>query len=244
MRGAVASCGGGLLLAVSGLAQAAPRIDGAVVSDERRRGISWSDGRASAQAGLGLAAGDFRLDASATALRNSPRHRGADAGVDLSGGWRQREGGAVRVDAAVIAHLFAGGAGRLNYVELQAGGNALVGPVSVDLSVTYAPPQRSAIGGDNLYLAARARLAVIGTPFGVVAGVGRSSGHTDDPVAATRLRPGGTYYDWQLGVEHIRGPIGVSVSYVGNDIARRTVPDMAAARHAGDAVVARIALTL
>lgn len=213
-------------------------------SDERRRGLSWSDGRATAGARLSVDAGPaLRLEGTATALRGSRRHGGADAGFDLAGSWRGGSG-PFRLDGAVLAHLFAGGTGRLGYAEAQAGLGTTLGPVDLDLSATYAPSQR-AIGGDNLYLAAGLRAAVIGTPFTLVGGVGRSSGggRNGDRENAVRLRPDGSYVDWRLGIQHARGPLEASLLYVGNNIGR--VPESRfAGTGRGDTLLVRLALTL
>ncbi|WP_204283871.1 TorF family putative porin, partial [Klebsiella pneumoniae] len=65
----------------------------------------------------------------------------------------------------------------------------------------YAPSQ-SAIGGDNLYLFASANAGIPATPLSASATLGHSTGSTDDPVRAARLRPLGDYTDWRLGMEY------------------------------------------
>ncbi|MET0271025.1 MAG: TorF family putative porin [Sphingomonas sp.] len=210
------------------------------LTDDRRRGLSWSEGRAAARIGAGVTPlAGVRLDAAVASLRGSRRHGGADAGVDLSATVR-RDMGAVQIDAGVVAHVFAGGRGPLDYAEVQAGARTLIGPLDLDAYAAYAPAQR-AIGGDNLYLGLRGRVAVVGTPYTLVAGIGRSSGDADDRVRAARLRPGGAYLDWQIGAEHVRGRLALGIFYTGTDIG---AAERGPARHAGDAVTGRLTLTL
>ena len=171
-----------------------------IASDERRRGLSWSQSRAAARAALSIEPTTaLRIDGAVTTLRGSRRHRGADAVVDLGAGWQNRSG-PVRVDAGAVAHLFAGGAGRLDYAEVQAGLGSTIGPADFAVSASYAPRQ-SAIGGEALYLTADARIAVVGTPFSIIGGLGRSSGAVRDPIRSARLRPESRYIHWRLGVE-------------------------------------------
>lgn len=225
-------------------AAAAETVTIDAVSDERRRGLSWSGSRASTTAAVTLdPAANIRLDGGMTALRGARRHGGADAVVDLGASLRHRTG-AFRLDLGALAHVFAGGAGRLNYAEAQAGAGTTLGPFDVDFSATYAPPQ-AAIGGDALYLAAGARVAILGSPFSLAGGIGHSSGHArrGDPAHAARLRPAGDYADWRLGIEHRRGPLALSLAYVGNTISKSSA-DRFTDRGRNDALVAKVALML
>lgn len=231
-----------LSIPVAGRAAAAVDVD--LLTEERRRGLGWSDGNASLRGAIGIRpAPAIRLDARATALRGGARHGGADAVFDVSAAWLH-DAGAVRFDAGGVAHLFAGGAGRLDYLELQGGAQTLVGPLDIDLSASYAPRQR-AIGGDMLHMRAGARLAVIGSPFTLSASIGRTSGATTDPLRAARLRPDDRYVDWQAGVEHVRERVTLGLVYGGTDIGRRGAPATAAfRRHTGDTVIGRVTIRL
>jgi hypothetical protein len=212
-------------------------------TDERRRGLSWTDGKAAASAQVTAQLPLTGLDASArvTTLRGADRHGGADAVVDLEGGYGF-DLGLVRLEARGIGHVFTGGTDDLNYGELGLGGGVLFGPLQVDLFGRYAPPQ-DAIGGDNLYLGARASAGIPTTAFTVRAGVGRSSGSVDDPVRAARLRPDGGYTDWMLGVTRVSGGLSLSLDYTGTDVERFATPSpFAELRHAGDRLTARAAI--
>ena len=98
-----ASCG----LIAPALAQDAGSVTLEVMSEEERRGLSWSEGRAALAGDIRVSRG--RLDASArvVTLRNSVRHGDADAVVDLSVGtdW---DLGAVRIRTDATGHAFAG----------------------------------------------------------------------------------------------------------------------------------------
>ncbi|MFD2427598.1 TorF family putative porin [Sphingobium scionense] len=157
-----------------------------VASDERRRGLSWSDGDPVLRGSLSVpVAQGLSLDGAATSLWGSDRHGGADAVIDLGpsyvhqlGGWR------LSLDARY--HLFPG-ADHQGYGEFGAGAGFLIGPASIDIGAQYAPRQ-SAIGGDNLYLSSAASFAIPGTPLTASARVGHSSGSDRDPLASQRLR--------------------------------------------------------
>lgn len=225
-------------------ASAAAQVSAGVeaTTDDRRRGLSWSDGEAAigGHAALRLPAG-FDLGVRAMSTRGDPRHGGADAAVDVTGGVTRDIGGGFRLDAFVAGHLFAGAAGQMDYVEGGVGASYALGPAEVGVDARYAPAQQ-AIGGDNLWLGARARVGVPATPFTLLGSVGHSSGSVDDPARAARLRPGGDYADWSLGVDHITGPLTIGVAYTGTDIGRAVASPFANARHAGDKVTARVAV--
>ncbi|KQN25186.1 hypothetical protein ASE86_02700 [Sphingomonas sp. Leaf33] len=222
------------------LAQSKPAIGAEATTHEVRRGLNWSGGRAALSADIAVddLAG-FDLLGRVVTTRESPRHAGADAVADLELG-RGFDIGAVRLRASVTGHLFAGAAIDADYYELGATGSYTLGPVTLDAGAKYAPEQ-SSIGGDNLYLFANASGAIIGTPLTANAGIGRSTGQTDDPVRAGRLRPAGDYTDWRLGLSYGLSKVTLSLDYVGTNIDdRRTVSPFADPDHIGDRVVGRV----
>lgn len=219
-----------------------PEVSVGVSSDDRRRGLSWSGGKAALDAAVYVPLGNaFTIGAEAMTLRGSRRHGGADAGVDLSAGYR-RDSGPWQLTAGAVGHVFPG-EGRLDYVEVEAGAGYLIGPAQLGLHVSYVPSQ-NAIGGDNLYLGAGADVAVPGTPFTLIGGIGRSSGSVDNAVRAMRLRPGGTYWDYRLGVEHVRGPLAAGLRYTDTSIDRGAVAGPYVDRHHGARVAAYLRLSL
>ncbi|PTD16957.1 TorF family putative porin [Sphingomonas fennica] len=223
---------------------AGPQFSAEIVTDQRRRGLSWSDGKAAAEATLRLPLGD-RLEAGAAigTLRGSNRHGGADAGLDLDLGYRH-DAGPWRLTATVIGHIFPG-EGRLDYVEVEAGAGLLIGPAQFDMLAAYAPSQ-AAIGGDNLHLAARGLVALPGTPFTLTAGIGRSSGDVTRPDRALRLRPSGSYWDYRFGVDHVSGPITLGLAFTTTSIDRpaASTPTRYLDRHTGSKLLARARLSL
>lgn len=190
-------------LAARAQAVAKPGFGVEATLDERRRGLSWSDGRPtlSATGYLPIAAG-FDMSAGATGLRGSARHDGADLGIDLAARFRH-DPGPWRLSGGVIGHVFAGASG-LSYAEGDLQFGYLIGAATLALGASYAPRQH-AIGGDNLYLSADADLAFPGSPWRLRGGVGHSSGTVSHTARAERLRPGGAYWDYRLSVEHIQG---------------------------------------
>lgn len=224
-------------------AQVTPHASVEATTDERRRGISWSDGGGAlaASARLDLSNG-FDIGVRVLTTRGDPRHGGADAVFEPTLGYSQLVGG-FRLDAFATGHVFTNGDGPLDYYEGGASANYTLGPAQAGVEARYAPSQ-DAIGGSNLYLALRGRIGVPLTPFSFTASAGRSSGAVGDSVRAARLRPGGTYYDWSFGVQHATGPLVLTVEYTGTDIDdTRAVSPFAARNNAGDRIAARAALS-
>ncbi|MEG8223206.1 hypothetical protein OSJ57_21740 [Sphingomonas sp. HH69] len=205
-------------------------------SDERRRGLSWSDGDPVLRGTLSVpVTSGLSLDGAATTLWGSARHGGADAAIDIGPSWSQQIGG-WRLTAQGRYHLFPGASDQ-GYGEVGAQAGFLIGPASVDIAAHYAPRQ-SAIGGDNLYVSAAAAVAVPGTPFTVSGHVGRSSGKVRDPLAAARLRPDGSYWDHGVALDWYRGQWFAGIRYAGSSI------DGTARTHAGDRLIARVGFSL
>lgn len=229
-----------MLLASTGVAHAQP-VDAWIdlQSDDRRRGLSWSGGRAALSAGAGVSIGPaLRFDASVATARSSDRHGGADAAIDMSLGY-SRYLGPIRWDAVVIGHAFPGATDAPGWIEVGTSAGLAYGPVTLDVSGRYAPAQ-SAIGGDNLYVGAELRAGIPATPFSVRAAGGRSTGSVDDAIRAARLRPSGAYWNWLVGVERVSGPFSVALDYVGTDIGREQASPFAETADARDMVVARV----
>jgi len=239
---------GPLLLVAAALAaaplraQQRPAFGAEAATQEVRRGLGWSGGRAAVSADAGLPLGPVRATARVASLRGSPRHLGADAVADLGleASWRL---GGVTARVRGVSHLFAGATGRADYHELGAGFGYLIGPLQLDADAAWAPSQ-SAVGGDNLYLSAGASAGVPGTPVTLLAGIGRSTGDDDDP-RSNRLRPGGDYTDWRLGAEYALGRVVLGLDYIGTDVSRRALlPPVADPGRTGDRLVARVRLFL
>ena len=200
------------------LAQYADPLSATVeaASDERRRGLSWSDGEPVTRGAItAQATSELSFDAAATSLWGSERHGGADAVVDV-GTTYARQLGAWRLSARGVYHLFPGASGR-GYGELGAGAAFLIGPATIDLNANYAPKQGS-IGGDNLYLSASAAAGIPGTPLTVSAHIGRSSGDVRDSEKAARLRPDGTYWDHGISIDYLQPRWFAGLRYANSSI--------------------------
>ena len=225
------------------LAQRSVQVGAEVTNDEVRRGLSWSGGRASASADALVAIGPVEASARIAATRGSARYSDADGVADLvlGTGW---DLGAIRLRTTATGHLFTGVRSTINYVEFGSSATFALGPAQVSGGAIYAPSQ-DAIGGDNLYLHAGFDSGLPGTPFTAIAGIGHSSGDTDDPVRARRLRPVDSYTDWRLGVEYRQGRLTLGLSYIGTDVDRNAaISPFADARHAGDKIVGRARIDL
>nr|WP_275588816.1 TorF family putative porin [Croceicoccus hydrothermalis] len=211
------AAGGALAISPAAHAQTGPTIEAGVTTDERVRGLSWSDGQTAAHVYGSLpVTTNIAVGAEATTLRGSDRHGGAEIGVDLNASYGGRIGLA-NYYAMAIGHVFPGGDGEQDYAEAQAGIGGTLGPASLTLLASYAPPQ-DAIGGSNFYRRLEGRFGFWGSPLAVNAHVGRSSGSVDDPARAERLRPGGAYNDWAIGGEYNLAPMSFTLTYSDTDI--------------------------
>jgi hypothetical protein len=203
-----------------------------IATEENRRGVSWSEGRAAISADLALEAGALGATARLVSLRDAGLHGGADTVVDL-GLSATQDVGPFALTGQGIVHLFTGAFGKQDYAEAGITAAYSLGPLRASAGGMYAPEQ-SAIGGSNLYLFAGADAGIPATPLTLYGHVGRSTGDVDDIVRANRLRPGGRYTDWRVGVDHVTGPLAVSLEYVGTDI-----PEAAARGDHDDRLIAR-----
>jgi Bacterial protein of unknown function (Gcw_chp) len=226
-------------LAVAGPAWAQSATVGVeAATEENRRGLSWSDGRAVVSADVFASVGALEGSARVTSLRDAARHGGAEAVADLGIGSSWELGG-VTLGARGIAHLFAGARRDMNYGEVTGDAAYSYGPVRLVAGASYAPHQ-DAIGGSNLYLSADASAGIPTTPVTLGAHVGRSSGDADGDPRAGRLRPGGRYLDWRLSADYVIGRLTFGVDYVGTDIGQADRPAGGAdPSEDGDRVVAR-----
>jgi hypothetical protein len=131
----------------------------------------------------------------------------------------------------------------MDYVELGATAGYGYGPVYATLGVAVAPSQ-DAIGGSNVHLHADANAGIPGTPFTLLAGLGHSSGGIIGPRRAQRLRPGGSYLDWRLGVEHRRDRLTFGIAYFSSGVAPAdAIGRFVDGRNAGDRLVGRAQLS-
>lgn len=233
-----------LLTALTGGAAHAQDLSGGVelATDESRRGLSWSEGRIAASADAMVTLGALDASARVVSTRDSVRHAGADAVADLELG-AVTDVGAFRLRGHVTAHVFTGAREKMDYVELGGRASYTLGPLQLGAGAVYAPDQR-AIGGDNLYVFASANAGIPATPLSASAAIGRSTGSTDDPLRAARLRPLGNYSDWKLGLEFNQFPFTLGIDYVGTDFARRTTSSpYADIGNSGDRVMGRVRLS-
>jgi hypothetical protein len=213
-----------------------------LATDESRRGLSWSEGRVAASADAMVALGALDASVRVVSTRDSVRHAGADAVADLELG-AVTDAGPFRLRGHVMAHLFTDARERMDYVELGARASYTLGPLQLGAGAIYAPDQR-AISGDNLYLFGSASAGIPATPLSASAAIGRSTGSTDDPLRAARLRPLGAYTDWKLGLEYNKFPFMLGVDYIGTDFARRTTTSpFADLGNSGDRVMGRVRLS-
>jgi Bacterial protein of unknown function (Gcw_chp) len=236
-------CGG--LLATS--AQAQPVLGTQVAlegtTDRRERGLSWSDGRPTASLEVSVPASDaFSFDLEAMALRDSARHGGAEAALRIaprytlgSAGWA--------FSAGARGNVFLGRSG-MSYAELTGEAQYTLGPARLVAGVDFAPSQK-AIGGSNLHVEAQASVGIPGLPVTLYGGLGHTTGSTRDGargLRAARLRPGGDYTDYHLGLEHGFAALSLGVRYSDTSIDAADLDPLSpfTDRHVGSRVLAYI----
>lgn len=187
-------------------------------TQERRRGLDWSDGKPIVRGGVstGLVA-DLSVAATAVPLWNSRRHDGADAVIDLQATY-DRQLGTWRLSTDAVYRFFPGASGQ-GYVEVGTSTAFTLGPATVEVFARYAPRQR-AIGGDNLYTGISASVGIPATPLTVSAQLGRSSGAVDDLARSRRLRPDGTYWDHGVSIDYRKGRWWTGLRYANTSVDR------------------------
>lgn len=230
LRGLILGAG---LAATPGVLRASPvQASVEATTDSRVRGLSWSDGKASIEGLLSVSiAGDLSVVIGATSLRQSPRHNGADVAVDAAVRYgRQVDAIDLWIDLrgqGFLGERSPGTAGE-DYWTMRAGAGYSLGPARLGGHLAWAPPQ-SAIGGSNLYVNARLSAGIPGTPWTLAVAAGHSSGVTNDPIRAARLRPGGNYSDFRFDADYIGervfAGISVTATTIDNDIPFRGVQD-------------------
>lgn len=210
------------------------------VSDRRERGLSWSDGKPAFIVSATIPATfNWSLDIEASTLRGSERHGGADVGLAFapryavtSRGWTFAAGGR--------GNVFIEASG-MSFVEVTGEVGRTIGPARLTGSVDFAPSQ-AAIGGSNVRVGLDAEVGISGMPLTVYGGVGHSSGSTRDALRARRLRPGGQYVDYRIGIERIADRLALGLLYSGTNIDAREAGALSpyVDNHVGSTVLAYI----
>lgn len=207
----VVTCSGAIAGASHAQPVIGPEIAVEATTDERQRGLSWSDGKAALTASATVPVTyDLAFDLEAVTLRDSARHGGADAGLTLAPRYRVING-AWNVTAGLRGNVFVGRSG-MNYVELTGEVEHTIGPAQLIAGVDFAPSQ-DAIGGRNLHVEVQASAGIPGMPLTVYGGIGHTTGPSNDRPRASRLRPGGDYTDYHLGIEHSRSNLSFGLRY-------------------------------
>jgi uncharacterized protein (TIGR02001 family) len=198
-------------------------------NDDRFRGVSQSNLLPAAGGSLDVAhRSGLYVAGAVTSAAGWGRVGGAPVQLRLSGGYRGSIGDA-QVGARITGTLFPGGSGG-GFVELGGSVSGFVGPVSLTGSLAWAPPQtalgnwsgtpesRPGASGSNLYLAADAGVALIGTPLTLIGHVGHSQGSEGLGPTGWALSPTGAYWDWRLGVDFGLGGVTLGLAWVATDI--------------------------
>lgn len=229
----------------------------ALVSDYRRRGVSWSDAEPAVTADLELAhRSGAHVGIAAASARGWGSAGASDVVIDVVAGWRLSALGG-DIDAGGRWTAFPGGRPDSDYGEIYGRYSGTIGPLFLRAGVAWAPkqaalgrrfdsgaaflagtPQRPG-GGDNLYLEGDASAFIPGTPVTIHGHVGHSRGNAGLGPAGISLAPTGRYWDWRIGADVVAGPITLGLAWVATDIdsagaaARRLLPAFGRGRDGG-----------
>ena len=234
-----------LLAAFPAQAQEVPKpftVNGsaAIVSDYRFRGVSQSDSKFAAQAGITVThESGFYVGTWGSNLAGWGQFGGANLELDAIGGFKKTFGGTT-VDVGLTWYMYPAGASETDFAEPYVKVSRTLGPVSALVGVAYAPPQQAlgrwyftgadSVAGvyndpgdkeDNLYLWADASAGVPGTGLTVKGHLGYSHGNRGLGPNGTSVTPTGEYFDWLLGADYVLGPVTLGVAYVDTDITRK-----------------------
>ncbi|MEW9855730.1 TorF family putative porin [Novosphingobium sp. M1R2S20] len=217
----IAACGALFTVGAQAQPVASASVSLEAETDRRERGLSWSDGKPALSVFATVPSGDaLAFDLGAATLRDSARHGGADVALTIAPRYTVYTGG-FALSAGARGNVFIGRSG-MTYAEITGEVARTIGPVQLVLGADFAPSQDS-IGGHNLHVDASASAGIPGLPFTLYGGVGRTSGSSRDDARSARLRPGGTYTDYHLGIERSRALLSVGVRYSDTSIGKNEV---------------------
>jgi len=179
----------------------------------RFRGVGLSDGDIAIQGGLTLnTKPGFYVGTWASSLEDTPTY--GEVEMDIFGGWAGQITDNIGVDIGATYYAYPSkdnGAGPSDVIEFYGKVKPTIGPVGLTLAAYYSPDQDSLGGGDNLYLAADATVAIPSTPLSITGHVG----YTDGFLTYT---PDGKAWDYSIGASAtVLGGLQLGVSYIGVD---------------------------
>lgn len=197
-----------------------------IATDYRFRGISQTENDLALQGGFKASHGSgFYVGTWASNLSGWGTFGGANLELDLYGGYATEIGG-VGADFGVIWYVFPQGASNTSYGEFYGSLSKAAGPASFTVGANYAFKQSAlSLAGekeDNIYVYAKTKAAIDGTPLSLNAQIGYSDGNAGAGPNGWVASPTGSYFDWSAGVSVKLpwGPLSMSATYVDTDISR------------------------
>lgn len=202
----------------------------AVVSDYRFRGVSQTDKQIAVQGGVSIAhESGLYIGTWGSNLAGWGTFGGANLELDLYAGFKKEISSGTTIDAGVTWYMYPGGADVTDFAEPYVKLGTTIGPASLLVGVAYAPkqkalgnftntPQSAGQSQDNLYIWGDASVGLPGTPLTAKAHLGHSNGNPGLGPNGTSVTPTGNYFDWSLGLDFVRGPLTLGVSYVDTSI--------------------------
>jgi uncharacterized protein (TIGR02001 family) len=170
-----------------------------IVSDFRRAGLSYTNGKAALQ-GEVLVEHKSGFFASLFAS-NVANNGGANVELDIGLGYGF-SAGPLEAQIGIIDYVTPG-VTNSNYYELQAGVSKKFGASELAVAVSYSPPQDNIGGQDNLYIGASAEVPLKFAPLTINAAAGVEDGAFGD-----------RKIDWSLGGIYAVDRFDLGLTYV------------------------------
>ncbi|MCZ4342616.1 TorF family putative porin [Sphingomonadaceae bacterium G21617-S1] len=186
----------------------------ALVSDYRFRGISQSGKHIAAQASATITHSSGFYGSFWASSIDDYVAAGADAELDLIGGYSTTVGG-VTLDGGALYYVYSSAVkgAPTDFLELYASAKMPVGPATIKVGAAYAPKSNALSVGfgkeDNLYVYSDLSFTVPETPFGLSAHLGYSPD--------TTYLTGDKYLDWNVGATYTWKAATFGISYVDTD---------------------------
>ncbi|MGQ5702072.1 TorF family putative porin [Sandaracinobacteroides sp. A072] len=188
-------------------------ISGSVdfVSDYRFRGVSFSDLDPAIQGSITVStAPGFFVGLWGSSIAD---FNGSTTEIDATLGWAGSLGG-LDTSIGVVGYLYPGGTDT-DIVEFFGTVGTTVGPVGLELGLSWAPSQNN-LDGSSRYLYGAVNAGIPNTPITLKASLGHEQGSLvfDEADGTTKK------LDWMLGADIVFEPLTLGVAYVGTDYSR------------------------
>lgn len=190
------------LLATPALAQDVSEVslsaNVAIVSDYRFRGVSLSDEDPAIQGGIDASLGSFYVGTWASSIE---QFNGAEAEVDLYGGWSSEFADGYAFDIGFLYYAYPDGTDT-NYYEFYTSLGGSFDLFDWTIGAAYAPDS-SNLDEDNIYVYGDGNFTIPDSPFYVGAHLGWEDGAFGNNKIDWSGSLGVTYEQWDVSVSYV-----------------------------------------